>query len=69
MSVVSAAEALAGALAYPTSDTRGLAGVFRLAQRITCYRLDYRDATAAAAELAQQRRCAFDAGTLHGRLD
>jgi hypothetical protein len=62
MSVVSAAEALAGALAYPTSDTRGLAaGVFRLAQRITCYRLDYRDATAAAAELAQQRRCAFDA--------
>jgi len=70
MSVVSAAEALAKALAYPTSDTRGLAaGVFQLAQRITCYRLDYRDATAAAAELAQPRRCAFDAGTPYGRLD
>jgi hypothetical protein len=61
MSVVSAAEALARALAYPTSDTRGLAAsVFQLAQRITCYRLDYRDATAAAAELAKQRRYAFD---------
>ena len=57
MSVVSAAEALAGAFAYPTSDTRGLvAGVFRLAQRIACYRLDYLDATAAAAALAQRTR-------------
>ena len=50
LSVVSAAEALARALSYPTSDTRGLvADVFRLAQRIPCYRLHYRDATAAAA--------------------
>jgi hypothetical protein len=60
MSVVSAAEALAGAFFYPTSDTRGVvAGAFRLAQRIACYRLDYRDATAAAAALAQPRSSAF----------
>jgi hypothetical protein len=57
LSVVSAAEALARALSYPTSDTRGLvADVFRLAQRITCYRLHYRDATAAAAALCTRRR-------------
>ena len=56
-----AAEALAGALSHPTSDTRGLvAGVFRLAQSIACYRLDYRDATAAADALAQLRSCAFE---------
>ena len=54
ISVISAAEQLARAVAHPTSDTRGLvAGVFRLAQRTACYRLDYRDATAAAADLAQ----------------
>ena len=64
MSVVSAAEALARAFAHPTSDTRGLvAGVFRLAQRIACYRLDYRDSTAAAAALAQPRACAFEVGS------
>jgi hypothetical protein len=64
ISVVSAAEALARAFSYPTSDTRGLvAGVFRLAQRIACYRLDYRDATAAAAELAQPRRLSFRSGS------
>ena len=57
MSVVSAAEALAAASSYPTSDTRGLvAGVFRLVQRVPCYRLDYRDATAAAAVLARPSR-------------
>ena len=45
------------AFSYPTSDTRGLvAGVFRLAQRVPCYRLDYRDATAAAAVLARPFR-------------
>ena len=54
MSAVAAAEGLGRALSYPTSDAPGrLAGVFRLAQRVACYRLDYRDATAAAAELAQ----------------
>ena len=57
MSVVSAAEALAAASSYQTSDTRGLvAGVFRLVQRVPCYRLDYRDATAAAAALARPAR-------------
>jgi hypothetical protein len=63
ISVVSAAEALARAFLYPTSDTRGVVtGAFRLAQRIACYRLDYRDATAAAAALAQPRSGAFKAG-------
>ena len=57
IAVVSAAEQLARAVSHPTSDTRGLvAGVFRLAQRTACYRLDYRDATAAAADLAKLPR-------------
>ena len=62
ISAVSAAEALARAFSYPTSDKRGLAtGVFRLAQRIACYRLDYRDPTAAAVELTPLGRPLRDA--------
>ena len=61
IAVVSAAEQLARAVAHPTSDTRGLvASVFRLAQRTACYRLDYRDATAAAADLAKLLGCALE---------
>ncbi len=64
MSVVSAAEALVGAFSYPTSDLRGLvAGAFRLAQRSACYRLDYRDAAAAAAALARPRSSALEVGS------
>jgi hypothetical protein len=64
ISVISAAEQLATAFTYPTSDTRGLvAGVFRLAQRVACYRLDYRDAAAAAADLRKLRSCAFEVGS------
>jgi hypothetical protein len=63
ISVVSAAVALARAFFHPTSDTRGdVAGAFRLAQRIACYRLDYQDPTAAAAALAQPRSGAFRVG-------
>ena len=64
MSTVSAAAALAGASSYAMSDTRGLvAGVFRLAMCVACYRLAYQDATAAAAALAQNGDCAFKMGS------
>jgi len=63
MSVVSAAEALVGAFSYPTSDLRGVVtGAFGLARHIACYRLDYRDAAAAAAALAQPHSGALEVG-------
>lgn len=61
MSVVSAAEMLVREFSYPTSDTRGLVGgLFRLAQRTACYRLDYRHATDAAAELEKLQSCGLE---------
>jgi hypothetical protein len=53
LSTVAAAEALATSASCPDGSRRRLVGeVFRLAERVPCYRLHYRDATAAAAELA-----------------
>ena len=55
LTAVSAAQVLATLCLFLTCDTRAaLAGVWRLAKDIPCYRLRYRDSLGAAAELTDR---------------